>query len=98
MHRLASSEFAKHQAKCNACKMFPVNFILNKELFYLKIVGLRYRCLRSFNFDICQNCFFSKRIAKSHKLNHPMQEYCTPVNYHFILFKKIFFYLDKYWR
>uniref|UniRef100_A0A915DS38 WW domain-containing protein n=1 Tax=Ditylenchus dipsaci TaxID=166011 RepID=A0A915DS38_9BILA len=22
MHRLASSEFAKHQAKCNACKMF----------------------------------------------------------------------------
>lgn len=24
MHRLASSEFAKHQAKCNACKMFPV--------------------------------------------------------------------------
>ncbi|KAL7074907.1 hypothetical protein ACQ4LE_005861, partial [Meloidogyne hapla] len=67
MHRLASSEFAKHQAKCNACKMFP-------------IVGLRYRCLRCFNFDICQNCFFSQRIAKSHKLNHPMQEYCTPTS------------------
>ena len=65
MHRLASSEFAKHQAKCNVCKMFP-------------IVGLRYRCLRCFNFDICQNCFFSQRTAKSHKLTHPMQEYCTP--------------------
>uniref|UniRef100_A0A914HK11 Dystrophin n=1 Tax=Globodera rostochiensis TaxID=31243 RepID=A0A914HK11_GLORO len=67
MHRLASSEFAKHQAKCNACKMFPV-------------VGLRYRCLRCFNFDICQNCFFSQRTAKSHKLSHPMQEYCTPTS------------------
>ena len=42
MHRLASSEFAKHQAKCNACKMFPVNFILNKELFFLKIFKLFY--------------------------------------------------------
>ncbi|KAL3082936.1 hypothetical protein niasHS_010738 [Heterodera schachtii] len=67
MHRLGSSEFAKHQAKCNACKMFP-------------IVGLRYRCLRCFNFDICQNCFFSQRTAKSHKLSHPMQEYCTPTS------------------
>uniref|UniRef100_A0A1I7SAC8 Dystrophin n=1 Tax=Bursaphelenchus xylophilus TaxID=6326 RepID=A0A1I7SAC8_BURXY len=65
MHRLASSEFAKHQAKCNACKMFP-------------IVGMRYRCLRCFNYDICQNCFFSQRTSKSHKLTHPMQEYCTP--------------------
>ncbi|KAI1731518.1 EF hand domain-containing protein [Ditylenchus destructor] len=67
MHRLASSEFAKHQAKCNACKMFP-------------IVGMRYRCLRCFNFDICQNCFFSQRTAKNHKLTHPMQEYCLPTN------------------
>ncbi|VDN37880.1 unnamed protein product, partial [Cylicostephanus goldi] len=42
MHRLATAEFAKHQAKCNVCKMFP-------------IVGLRYRCLRCFNLDLCQN-------------------------------------------
>uniref|UniRef100_A0A0N5ALC9 Nesprin-1 n=1 Tax=Syphacia muris TaxID=451379 RepID=A0A0N5ALC9_9BILA len=65
MHRLASAEFAKHQAKCNVCKMYP-------------ITGLRYRCLKCFNFDMCQNCFFSQRIAKNHKLNHPMQEYCVP--------------------
>lgn len=55
------------KAKCNACKMFP-------------IVGMRYRCLRCFNFDICQNCFFSQRTAKNHKLTHPMQEYCLPVS------------------
>lgn len=67
MHRLQSSEFAKHQSKCSTCKMFP-------------IVGMRYRCLRCFNFDICQNCFFSQRTAKSHKLTHPMQEYCLPTN------------------
>ncbi|VDN20627.1 unnamed protein product [Gongylonema pulchrum] len=65
MHRLGSAEFAKHQAKCNVCKMFP-------------IIGLRYRCLRCFNVDVCQNCFFSQRLAKNHKLSHPMQEYCVP--------------------
>ncbi|CAJ0960470.1 unnamed protein product, partial [Mesorhabditis belari] len=65
MHRLATAEFSKHQAKCNVCKMFP-------------IVGLRYRCLHCFNFDICQNCFFSQRTSKNHKLRHPMQEYSIP--------------------
>uniref|UniRef100_A0A915Q5I9 RNA helicase n=1 Tax=Setaria digitata TaxID=48799 RepID=A0A915Q5I9_9BILA len=65
VHRLASAEFAKHQAKCNVCKMFP-------------IIGLRYRCLRCFNVDVCQNCFFSQRLAKNHKLSHPIQEYCLP--------------------
>ena len=64
MHRLAAAETAKHQAKCNICKEYP-------------IVGFRYRCLKCFNFDMCQNCFFSGRKAKGHKLTHPMQEYCT---------------------
>ncbi|XP_052810329.1 dystrophin-like isoform X2 [Mya arenaria] len=64
MHRLAAAEHARHQAKCNICKTIP-------------IIGLRYRCLRCFNFDMCQNCFFSGRKAKHHKLTHPIQEYCT---------------------
>ena len=32
---------AKHQAKCNICKSVP-------------IVSLRYRCLKCFNFYLCQ--------------------------------------------
>ncbi|XP_043280609.1 dystrophin, isoforms A/C/F/G/H isoform X2 [Venturia canescens] len=64
LHRLSAAEGAKHQAKCNICKEYP-------------IVGFRYRCLKCFNFDMCQNCFFSGRKAKNHKLTHPMQEYCT---------------------
>ncbi|VVC94739.1 unnamed protein product, partial [Leptidea sinapis] len=64
LHRLAAAETAKHQAKCNICKEYP-------------IVGFRYRCLKCFNFDMCQKCFFSGRKAKNHKLTHPMQEYCT---------------------
>nr|XP_046491679.1 dystrophin, isoforms A/C/F/G/H-like isoform X10 [Neodiprion pinetum] len=64
LHRLSAAETAKHQAKCNICKEYP-------------ITGFRYRCLKCFNFDMCQNCFFSGRKAKNHKLTHPMQEYCT---------------------
>ncbi|XP_046843676.1 dystrophin-like isoform X2 [Xenia sp. Carnegie-2017] len=65
LHRLALSETVKHEGKCNICKMFP-------------IVGFRYRCLKCFNFDICQNCFWSARVAKNHKVHHQMQEYCLP--------------------
>lgn len=64
LHRLAAAETAKHQAKCNVCKQYP-------------IVGMRYRCLKCFNFDMCQTCFFSGRITKGHKLSHPMHEYCA---------------------
>ncbi|CRK92191.1 CLUMA_CG005757, isoform D [Clunio marinus] len=64
MHRLAAAEAAKHQAKCNICKEYP-------------IVGFRYRCLKCFNFDMCQTCFFLGKNAKNHKLTHPMHEYCT---------------------
>ncbi|ESO83438.1 hypothetical protein LOTGIDRAFT_169302 [Lottia gigantea] len=64
LHRVAAAETAKHQAKCNICKDFP-------------IVGFRYRCLKCFNYDMCQNCFLSGRKSRSHKLSHPMQEYCT---------------------
>ncbi|XP_074043867.1 utrophin isoform X2 [Macrotis lagotis] len=65
LHRVAASETAKHQAKCNICKECP-------------IVGFRYRSLRHFNYDVCQSCFFSGRTAKGHKLHYPMVEYCIP--------------------
>ncbi|KAI5726508.1 hypothetical protein M8J76_003945 [Diaphorina citri] len=64
LHRLSAAESAKHQAKCNICKECP-------------IIGFRYRCLKCFNFDMCQTCFFQGKKAKNHKLTHPMQEYCT---------------------
>lgn len=64
LHRIAAAEKAKHQAKCNSCKQYP-------------IVGLRYRCLKCFNFDMCQTCFFSGKLTKGHKLTHPMHEYCA---------------------
>lgn len=72
LHRLAASENAKHQAKCNICKEYP-------------IIGFRYRCLKCFNFDMCQKCFFFGHQAKNHKLTHPMHEYCTNVRIYFSL-------------
>ena len=66
LHRFVAAESAKHQAKCNICKESP-------------ILGFRYRCLKCFNFDMCQNCFFQGKGGKfkNHKMAHPMQEYCT---------------------
>ncbi|KAK2194144.1 hypothetical protein NP493_2g13047 [Ridgeia piscesae] len=63
MHRLAAAETVKHEAKCSVCKMLP-------------IVGFRYRCLKCFNYDLCQHCFFTGRVSKKHKSHHPTQEYC----------------------
>lgn len=63
LHRLSASENARHQAKCNICKAYP-------------IVGFRYKCLKCFNFDMCQICFFAGRVGGKHKMNHPTQEYC----------------------
>ncbi|XP_038068197.1 dystrophin-like isoform X2 [Patiria miniata] len=62
MHRLAASENMRHEAKCNICKMLP-------------IIGLRFRCLKCLNYDMCQDCFFVGMTTKKHKLSHPTQEY-----------------------
>ncbi|KAI6243175.1 Zinc finger, ZZ type [Aphelenchoides fujianensis] len=67
MHRLVASEFARHNARCAACKMQP-------------IVGIRFRCLHCFNLDLCQNCFFVQRPARGHKVSHEMHEYYVRTN------------------
>ncbi|XP_059497829.1 utrophin-like [Stegostoma tigrinum] len=66
-HRVAAAETAKHQAKCNICKEYP-------------LVGFRCRSLKHLNYDICRSCFFSGRTSKGHKLHYPMVEYCTSVS------------------
>lgn len=65
LHRLLVSENISHQIKCKLCKTNP-------------ITGLRYRCLKCFNYNICQNCFLTGRHIGEHynPITHPMQEYC----------------------
>ncbi|XP_059507464.1 dystrophin-related protein 2 [Stegostoma tigrinum] len=65
LHRLITSEAAKHQAKCHICKQCPIK-------------GFRYRSLKQFNVDICQTCFLTGRANKGHKLHYPIMEYCAP--------------------
>lgn len=64
LHRVMLAEQVVHHVRCGVCQRQP-------------LTGLRYRCLRCLNFDLCQTCFFNGRTARSHKLTHPMQEYCT---------------------
>ena len=63
-YRLASSKAVRHGVSCVACKASD-------------IVGLRYQCLLCINYDVCQQCFFFGKTSRSHKLTHPIQEYCT---------------------
>ena len=63
-HRVTLSEQVTHKFKCAICSNFPIR-------------GFRYRCLKCFNFNICQNCFFMGLNYQFHKPYHPIQEYCT---------------------
>ncbi|KAM6398016.1 dystrotelin [Pluvialis apricaria] len=66
-YRLSATEMVSHQARCRVCKIFP-------------ITGLRYRCLKCFNFDLCQVCFFTGRLSKPHKRSHPVVEHCVQMS------------------
>ncbi|XP_039245545.1 dystrotelin isoform X1 [Pipra filicauda] len=66
-YRLSATEMVFHQARCRVCKVFP-------------ITGLRYRCLKCLNFDLCQACFFTGRLCKPHKRSHPVVEHCVQMS------------------
>ena len=65
LHRIVAAQNISHPAICAICKECP-------------IVGLRYRSLRHFRYNICQSCFFSGRVATRNKFCYPFGEYCTP--------------------
>lgn len=65
-HRMIKSESTKHlNYRCRACNRSP-------------IIGLRLKCLKCFNTDFCQDCFFyGNDNVRGHKLTHPLQEYSS---------------------
>ncbi|XP_069323968.1 dystrotelin [Eulemur rufifrons] len=62
-YRLSATDMVTHPVRCRVCRTFP-------------ITGLRYRCLKCLNFDICQVCFLSGLHSKSHQKSHPVIEHC----------------------
>ncbi|XP_055342191.1 LOW QUALITY PROTEIN: uncharacterized protein LOC129590815 [Paramacrobiotus metropolitanus] len=65
-YRIRQAERIRHHIKCSVCRTQPFN-------------GLRYRCLRCYNYNMCQNCFFTGKFNKSHRLRHPIREYSSYV-------------------
>ena len=62
------------------CWIHRQHISLQTWFFFYDHFGIcRYRCLKCFNYDLCQNCFFTGERNKGHKLAHPMQEYSFPV-------------------
>uniref|UniRef100_A0A8C8Z1E2 Dystrotelin n=1 Tax=Prolemur simus TaxID=1328070 RepID=A0A8C8Z1E2_PROSS len=66
-YRLSATEMVTHPVRCRVCRTFP-------------ITGLRYRCLKCLNFDICQVCFLSGLHSKSHQKSHPVIEHCIQMS------------------
>ncbi|KAM5269341.1 dystrotelin [Hipposideros larvatus] len=66
-YRLSATEMVTHPVRCRICRNFP-------------ITGLRYRCLKCLNFDICQVCFLSGLHSKSHQKSHPVTEHCVQMS------------------
>lgn len=66
MHKMAQVEFVIHPTICNICS--TSNF-----------TGFRYKCVKCYNFNLCQNCFWTGRSSGSHNSEmHSCKEY---VNY-----------------
>ncbi|XP_072816790.1 dystrotelin [Vicugna pacos] len=66
-YRQSATEMATHPVRCRICRSFP-------------ITGLRYRCLKCLNFDICQVCFVSGLHSKSHQKSHPVIANCIQMS------------------
>ncbi|XP_007932982.1 dystrotelin [Orycteropus afer afer] len=66
-YRLSVTEMVSHPVRCSICRNFP-------------ITGLRYRCLKCLDFDICQACFLSGLHNKSHQKSHPVTEHCVQMS------------------
>ncbi|XP_016052346.1 PREDICTED: dystrotelin [Miniopterus natalensis] len=66
-YRLSATEMVTHPVRCRICRNFP-------------LTGLRYRCLKCLNFDICQVCFLSGLHNKSHQKFHPVVEHCVQMS------------------
>ncbi|XP_045662100.1 dystrotelin [Ursus americanus] len=56
-YRLSATEMVTHPVRCRICRSFP-------------ITGLRYRCLKCLNFDLCQACFFAGLHGRSPQKVH----------------------------
>ncbi|XP_014859481.1 PREDICTED: dystrotelin [Poecilia mexicana] len=64
LYRLSASQKVSHAVRCHTCQAFP-------------IAGLRYRCRKCVNVQVCQDCFLNGRQTRKHKTHHPVVEFCT---------------------
>ncbi|KAF3824199.1 hypothetical protein GH733_008484, partial [Mirounga leonina] len=66
-YQLSATEMVTHPVRCRICRNFP-------------ITGLRYRCLKCLDFDLCQACFFAGLHGGSPQKVHPEMERCVQMS------------------
>lgn len=64
MHRLKYASRTWHDVACSVCRVRPM-------------VGMRFQCLKCFNYNTCQVCFLLQKATHNHKITHPQHEYCV---------------------
>lgn len=60
-HVLLSSANMRHEAQCDVCGTYP-------------IIGLRFRCLCCFDYDLCTTCHLLGSFSKDHLPSHDTQQ------------------------
>ncbi|KAI0985830.1 hypothetical protein GJ496_009831 [Pomphorhynchus laevis] len=61
LHTLLLCATVRHEAQCDVCGTYP-------------IIGIRFRCLCCFDYDLCATCHFLGSFSKDHLPGHEIQQ------------------------
>lgn len=81
LYRMRAAEGVEHGVRCASCGS--------------SVLGLRYSCLKCTGYDLCQECFFTGKVTKKHKLSHKICEYCVRTSSCVMLIRSLLYRLVR---